>query len=81
MFIQHGLFSESTTWVIRGKESLAITLANEGYDVWVSNNRGNIYGRKHVKYDPNKDARKFFDYSFWENGKYDLTTQLDYALK
>lgn len=56
-------------------------LANEGYDVWVGNNRGNVYGRKHAKYDVRRDAPKFFDYSFYENGKYDTAAQIDFALQ
>jgi triacylglycerol lipase len=59
---------------VRGAESLANVLAKQDFDVWVGNNRGNIYGRKNVKYDAAKDSKEFFDYSFWENGKYDTQT-------
>lgn len=74
----HGLFSESTTWAVRGSQSLSVVLANQGYDVWVGNNRGNIYGRRNTK---SLTEEKFYDYSFYENGKYDLITQFDYAYK
>ena len=80
VFLQHGLFSESTTWAVRGAESLVNVLANEGYDVWVGNNRGNVYGRRNTKLDAARDSEKFFDYSFYENGKYDTTKQVSYAL-
>lgn len=71
VFLQHGLFSASTTWAVRGNLSLAHVLADHGYNVWVGNNRGNIYGRRHIRLNPILNSQKFFDYSFYENGKYD----------
>lgn len=81
VFLQHGLFSDASTWVIHKKESLAVRLAKEGYDVWLGNNRGNIYSRKNTHLSPVKDYKRFFDYSFYELGKYDAPTQIDYVLK
>ena len=78
VFLMHGLFSESTTWAVHGAQSLSVVLANQGYDVWVGNNRGNVYGRRNVK---SLTTDKFFDYSFYENAKYDLITQFDFAYK
>ena len=50
-----------------------------GYDVWLGNNRGNIYCRKHVKF--TTADKEFFDYSFYEMGKYDLPAMIDKVLK
>lgn len=44
-----------------------------GYDVWLGNNRGNIYSRYHLDYDVSQEKEyiKFFDFSFYEMAKYD----------
>ena len=55
VFIQHGYTSDSTAWVVHKEESIAIKLAAKGYDVFVGNNRGNFYGRKHESLDPEKN--------------------------
>lgn len=59
-------------WVDHGSISLATTLLHSGYDVWLGNNRGNIYSRFHQELDPDVDKAKFFDFSFYEFAKYDL---------
>ena len=63
----------SDSWIINGpNKSIGYALADQGYDVWFANNRGNKYSEKHVKYDANKDAE------FWEGcvptniGLYDI---------
>lgn len=80
-FLQHGLFADASTWVMHGSQSLSVVLAKQGYDVWLGNNRGSLYSRKNTHLDPVKDYVKFFDYSFYELGKYDAPAQIDYVLK
>ncbi|XP_064072736.1 lipase 1-like [Vanessa tameamea] len=75
----HGILDSADTWIVRGDNSLAITLANQGYDVWLSNSRGNRYSRRHVNLDPDKDA-DFWKYSFHEIGHYDLPALIDRVL-
>jgi lysosomal acid lipase/cholesteryl ester hydrolase len=48
-----------------------------GYDVWLGNNRGNIYSRGHKTKKPDGD---YFYFSFWELGKYDLPAMIDLVL-
>ncbi|KYN02544.1 Lipase 1 [Cyphomyrmex costatus] len=79
VFLQAGLFCSSDIWVVIGDgKSLAFLLADEGYDVWLGNYRGNTYCRSHVKLSPqNKD---FWQFSYHEIGTRDLPAMIDYVL-
>jgi len=79
VMVQHGLFSDATTWVVNEEQSPAFQLAALGYDVWLGNNRGNIYSRKNTAVNPDKDPSKFFDYSFYNLGQYDVPAQVDFV--
>ncbi|CAH2088382.1 unnamed protein product [Euphydryas editha] len=78
VLIGHGLLGSSGDFVIMGPEkSLAYMLADAGYDVWLTNFRGNIY-TAHKNYTRNDP--KFWEYSFHEHGKYDLPACIDKVL-
>ncbi|CAH0715859.1 unnamed protein product, partial [Brenthis ino] len=79
VLLMHGIIDSSDTFIIREKSSLAIALANSGYDVWLGNNRGNRYSRHHVYLNPDRDD-KFWDFSFHELGYYDLPAIIDFIL-
>lgn len=68
-------------WVLHREESMAFQLAKQGYDVWLGNTRGSFFSRKHAYLDPYWDAKKYYDYSFYEHGKYDTTTSIEYILE
>ena len=79
VFMQHGLFSLSDCWLVRGKElAPAFQLARAGYDVYLGNNRGNFYSNKNIHI-ADTSSEAFNDFSFVEYGKYDLPTQIDEA--
>ncbi|CAH2048333.1 unnamed protein product, partial [Iphiclides podalirius] len=79
VLLMHGIFDSSDTWIARGNASLAIALADRGYDVWAGNCRGNRYGRGHVSLNPDLDA-EFWAFTFHEIGYYDLPAIIDTVL-
>ncbi|CAH2096566.1 unnamed protein product [Euphydryas editha] len=79
ILLMHGIIDSADTFIIRGKTSLSVGLADAGYDVWLGNSRGNRYSRRHLSLDPNID-KEFWDFSFHELGYYDLPAMIDFIL-
>ncbi|KAM9061532.1 lipase member K-like [Sarcophilus harrisii] len=78
-YLQHGMFVSAKTWVTNPPySSLAFTLADSGYDVWMGNSRGNTWSRKHVRYSP--ESPEFWAFSFDEMAKYDLVATLNFIV-
>lgn len=48
------------------KLSPAFVFADAGFDVWLGNNRGNLYGQNHTSLTP-KD-KEFWDFDFEDMG-------------
>jgi len=77
---QHGLNDNANGWVMNEPtESLAFVLADNGYEVWLGNNRGNGYSMKNTKY--TTDQAEFWDFSFDQMASSDLPTQINFVLK
>ncbi|CAN7995314.1 unnamed protein product, partial [Ixodes hexagonus] len=80
IFVMTGLLADSASFVLDfPKQSLGFVLADNRYDVWLGNTRGNTYGKRHKRYNP-KSAR-FWNFSFHEHAVYDAPAQIDYILK
>jgi hypothetical protein len=55
--------------VINGPvQSLGFILADQGYDVWLGNSRGNVYSRNNIHYTP--DQNQFWAWSWDDMAKY-----------
>jgi len=55
-------------------------LCDEGYDVWMGNNRGNVYSRNHTALSPDRDAA-FWDFTFEDMAAFDLPAEIRYVLE
>ncbi|XP_072947431.1 lipase 3-like [Epargyreus clarus] len=82
VFVMHGLLSSSADFVLMGPgTSLGYLLAEQGYDVWMGNARGNYYSRRHIRLNPDAIHAGFWQFSWDEIGNIDLPTMIDYALE
>ena len=80
VLLAHGVLGSSDNLLDNGDASVPYMLADQGYDVWLMNNRGNRYTRKHTKLDPDRDA-EFWEYSLHEMGVYDAKANIDHIMK
>lgn len=79
VFLQHALLSSACDWVMNfANDSLGFILADNGYDVWMGNTRGNTYSRRHISLTP--DDEKFWDWSVDEMAEYDMPAFIGFVL-
>jgi len=77
VLLAHGLDESADIWIMNhGESALAVFLINQGFDVWLLNNRGTIYSRQHAKYSVHQS--ELWDFSFQEMGMYDVPATLNY---
>ncbi|KAL3273097.1 hypothetical protein HHI36_014551 [Cryptolaemus montrouzieri] len=81
ILLMHGLFGQAENYVVSGmfNGSLAYLLADNGFDVWLGNTRGNMHCRRHKRLDPN--TKSFWNFSWHEMGMFDLPASIDYVLE
>ena len=82
--LQHGLLDNGRSWLInKDEDSLALQLADAGYDVWMMNSRGTIDSNEHV--DPHKNSvykvkSDFWKFSWDSMAEYDVPANLKFIL-
>jgi len=80
VFLQHGLLDSSWTWVANfPEESLGFILADNGYDVWFGNSRGNLYSKAHIKFPV--DSPDFWNFTWDDMATYDIPAVIPYILQ
>ena len=82
VILQHGLIDSSYTWLLLDKNfSLPFLLVNNGFDVWLTNTRGNAVSFEHInpkEYSSEKLDSKYWNFSFHEMAIYDLPANVRY---
>nr|XP_056705246.1 lipase member M-like [Euleptes europaea] len=80
VLLTHCLDMEGSVWVANlPSNSLGFILADAGYDVWIGNNRGNSWSRRHQYL--TIDEQEFWNFSFHEMGIFDLSAMIDFILQ
>ena len=78
VLMQHGILDSAYCWIVNYADvAPAFVAARAGYDVWLGNSRGNTYSRAHEEYDPDRNEKKFWNFSWFEMGTYDLPAVID----
>ncbi|KAF8365470.1 hypothetical protein PRIPAC_83299, partial [Pristionchus pacificus] len=81
VLLVHGQGTDGTQYIMNPPESSpAFILADAGFDVFLLNQRGTTYSKRHVTLKPHFGS-KFWQYSVDEMSKYDATATIDKVLK
>ena len=60
-----------------GPDSFVYKFADDGYDVWMNNSRGNKFSRMHKYLDPDYH-KKYWDFSFQDHADFDLPAVFEF---
>ena len=72
-----GIYLHYSSWLVNlPNQSLPYILADEGFEVWLGNIRGNTYSRSHTLL--SADSRTYWLFSWDHFAKYDLPAMLNY---
>ena len=78
-----GSFSDAQTWFAgaQGGKPLSLQLYDQGYDIWMGNNRGTKYSNDSDKYPVNDDSFDRWNFSWAELGLYDDPAFMDLIME
>ncbi|KAF2163197.1 hypothetical protein M409DRAFT_68518 [Zasmidium cellare ATCC 36951] len=79
-YLHHGLMMNSEVWVCitERERCLPFLLVEQGYDVWLGNNRGNKYSKKSMHYAPTE--LPFWNFSMDQFAFHDIPDSINYIL-
>ncbi|KAK5682145.1 cholesterol esterase [Elasticomyces elasticus] len=80
VYLHHGLLMNSEVWVCLTDRDrcLPFVLVEQGYDVWLGNNRGNKYSKKSLHSTPT--SPEFWNFSMDQFAFHDIPDSIDYIL-
>ncbi|XP_058227764.1 triacylglycerol lipase 2 isoform X1 [Rhododendron vialii] len=80
VLLQHGVLVDGMSWLLNSPdESLAFILANNGFDVWISNIRGTRFSRRHATLNANDP--EFWNWTWDDLVMHDLPSVIDFVFK
>ncbi|XP_026546749.1 lipase member M-like, partial [Notechis scutatus] len=80
VLLVHGFPLEGRSWIANiPSNSLGFFLADAGYDVWIINNRGTTWSRRHQEF--SIDQQEFWEFSFHEMAIYDIPAAINFILQ
>ena len=83
--LQHGLLDNSGTWIVPPSEDqLPKRLSDAGYDVWMTNSRGNFNSFEHTnprEYSVFSMSSPYWNFSFDHMAEFDVKANIEYILK
>ncbi|KAL3509958.1 hypothetical protein ACH5RR_029359 [Cinchona calisaya] len=78
VLLQHGLLMDAITWLLSPPDqSLALLLADNGFDVWLVSSRGTKYSLSHKILSP--DDAAYWDFTWDELATYDLPAAVQFV--
>ena len=79
VLMMHGIECDMNFWIPNYPENVPpFILADQGYDVWLGNNRGSRYSEFHISLDPSQ--LEYWKFDPEELGLKDVTAFIDYIL-
>lgn len=76
----HGYLCDMNFWLANSADlAPPFTLVDEGYDVWLGNNRGNRFAQTHETM--HKSQADFWAFNYIDMGLYDTPAFIDFVLE
>lgn len=81
VLLLHGFSDSSDNFIINDKaRAPAFMLANQGYDVWLGNLRGNSYSKGHMTLNSDTDLEYWAGATLYQQGLFDVPAFIEAAL-